>query len=577
MKTLVVLRRYCRVLASHALLTLPLVGCDAADPGALERREAGEAGEGDHDCDGHGHGHSKPGDDGHGDDHGHSKPGDDGHGHPDPGGDKPCPHHGDKPCPHDHGDKPGPQDGGDKPCPHHGDKPCPHDHGDKPGPQDGGDKPCPHHGDKPCPHHGDEPCPHDTTGTGGDTGDDTRGDTDGGTGDDTRGDTDGGTGDDTRGGTGDDTDGGTGGDTEGDTDGGDEYGGLLDLPATPYHYADPELPPHFKTAAVQGLDNTPADNPITDAGATLGRVLFYDTELSQNGSIACADCHRHALGFADGLAFSVGFAGDLTGRSSMSLANVRWYATGRFFWDERAKTLEEQVLGPIQSPIEMGLSLDLLVARISARPYADALFTDAFGDADVTSDRIARALAQFVRAMTSTGSRYDLGRAQVATITAPFPNFSALENQGKQLFLSPATGCAACHLAGPGNDAIFQPTKPLNNGLDAGPVEADNGVGDVTGLAQDNGRFKSPSLRNVALTAPYMHDGRFATLQEVIDHYDHGVKPHPNLDPILKGPNNQPKLLNLSAQQKDALIAFLGTLSDEAALEDPRFSDPFLP
>ncbi|MEZ4449928.1 MAG: cytochrome c peroxidase [Nannocystaceae bacterium] len=377
----------------------------------------------------------------------------------------------------------------------------------------------------------------------------------------------------------------TGGDATGGTGDGDDYGGLLDLPAEPYHYADPDLPPHFKTPFVQGLDNTPPDNHITDAGATLGRVLFYDTELSQNRSLSCAECHQHARGFADDLAFSVGFAGELTGRSSMSLANVRWYAPGRFFWDERAETLEEQVLGPIQSEIEMGLTLDELVARVSARPYSDDLFTAAFGDADVTSDRIARALAQYVRAITSTGSRYDQGKAQVASIADPFPNFSALENQGKQLFLSPQAGCAACHLAGPppgpggvfANEAIFQPTEPINNGLDAGPVEDDNGVGDVSGDPQDNGLFKSPSLRNVALTAPYMHDGRFATLQQVIDHYDHGVKPHPNLDPRLRGPNNQPRVLNLTPQQKDALIAFLGTLSDEAALADPRFSDPFLP
>src|SRR5690606_40182466 len=138
-------------------------------------------------------------------------------------------------------------------------------------------------------------------------------------------------------------------------------------------------------------------NPISDAGATLGRVLFYDVELSQNRSLSCASCHQQTRGFSDGAAVSEGFAGELTGRSSMSLVNARFYPSGRFFWDERAATLEEQVLGPIQSEIEMGLTLDELVARVSARPYADALFTAAFGDDAVTSDRIARALAQFVR------------------------------------------------------------------------------------------------------------------------------------------------------------------------------------
>ncbi|MDC0674723.1 cytochrome-c peroxidase [Nannocystis radixulma] len=375
------------------------------------------------------------------------------------------------------------------------------------------------------------------------------------------------------------------GDTTGDVDTGDEDD-VLDLPATPYDYASPELPAHFLSPPVRQLDNTPADNPITDHGATLGRVLFYDTALSRNGTVACATCHQQVHGFSDPTQFSEGFEGGLTGRNSMALAESRWYATGRFFWDERAATLEEQVLGPIQNEVEMGLTLTELVERVEERAYYRELFVAAFGDDAVTTDRIARALAQFVRAMASYRSRYDVGLAQAGSIRAEFANFTAEENLGKQLFLQPRTSCVACHLGGPppppppngdfANQAIFLPLEPLNNGLDAGPVEDDNGVGDVSGDPADDGRFKSSSLRNIAVTGPYMHDGRFATLEEVIDHYDSGVQPHPNLDPRLRGPDQQPRRMNLTPAEKSALVAFLGTLTDEALLTDPKFSDPFV-
>ncbi|MCY1054973.1 cytochrome c peroxidase [Nannocystis sp. SCPEA4] len=380
------------------------------------------------------------------------------------------------------------------------------------------------------------------------------------------------------------------GDTTGDvdtSDGGSTSEGeedFLDLPATPYDYASPELPAHFLSPPVRQLDNTPADNPIIDHGATLGRVLFYDTALSRNETVACATCHQQAHGFGDPTQFSEGFEGGLTGRNSMALAESRWYATGRFFWDERAATLEEQVLGPIQNEVEMGLTLTELVERVEERAYYRELFVAAFGDDAVTTDRIARALAQFVRAMASYRSRYDVGLAQAGSIRAEFANFTAEENLGKQLFLQPRTSCVACHLGGPppppngdfANQAIFLPLEPLNNGLDAGPVEDDNGVGDVSGDPADDGRFKSSSLRNIAVTGPYMHDGRFATLEEVIDHYDSGIKPHPNLDPRLRGPDQQPRRMNLTPAEKSALVAFLGTLTDEALLTDPKFSDPFV-
>ncbi|MCA9715441.1 MAG: cytochrome-c peroxidase [Myxococcales bacterium] len=352
-----------------------------------------------------------------------------------------------------------------------------------------------------------------------------------------------------------------------------------------YNYANPDLPDHFRVPAVENLDNTPADNPVTDAGATLGRVLFYETALSQNESIACASCHEQSTGFSDVVALSEGFDGGHTGRNSMGLANNRYYDPGRYFWDERADTLEDQVLMPIQDSVEMGLTLDELVERVSARSYYAPLFEDAFGDANVTSDRISRALAQFVRAMVSYQSRFDEGLAQAGDILAPFPNFSDQENQGKALFLGPQARCGVCHLVNapppPGqpptlaNQAIFMFDRPSNNGLDANTQE-DEGVGAVTGNPQQNGQFKIPSLRNIALTAPYMHDGRFETLADVIEHYNSGIQAHPNLDPVLRGPDNQPVQLNLTQAEKAALAAFLDTLTDDALLTDPKFSDPFV-
>ncbi|MEM7159161.1 MAG: cytochrome c peroxidase [Myxococcota bacterium] len=367
----------------------------------------------------------------------------------------------------------------------------------------------------------------------------------------------------------------------------DEVLDYLDLPWPPHEY-DEELPAHFQTAEVQAMDNTPADNPISDAGATLGRVLFYDTMLSANGTVSCASCHQQSDGFTDPLTLSEGFEGGLTGRNSMSLANARFYDAGHFFWDERADTLEDQVLMPIQDPVEMGLTLEQLLERVGEQPYYPYLFEDAFGDPDVSTERISFALAQFVRSISSYRSPWDDGMDAHGDANVDFSNYSAEENLGKQLFLGQA-GCAVCHLdqggpagpPGPGggdlnNSAIFMLVAAANNGLDAALDNDDNGVGDVVGNANQNGLFKSPSLRNVELTGPYMHDGRFDTLRQVIDHYDANVQPHPNLDPRLGGgPGGAPRQLNLSNADKDALEAFLETLTDGPLLVDPRFADPF--
>ncbi len=339
------------------------------------------------------------------------------------------------------------------------------------------------------------------------------------------------------------------------------------LPTTLANYAAPVLPPSFLVQPILGQDNTPANNRVTNAAATLGRALFYDKRLSLNQTVSCSSCHQQVNGFSDPRKFSVGFQGGLTSRNSMGLTNARWYLRRSFFWDERAATLEAQVLEPIQNATEMGMTLPALVTRLSAEPYYATLFTNAFGSPTVTSDLISRALAQFVRSIISTQSKYDLGVAA----TQPFSNLTPEENRGRTLFNAPGS-CSACH----GTDNFVPGPNILNNGLEFPYV--DLGRGGVTGVAADNGKFKVPSLRNIALTAPYMHDGRFATLEAVIDFYSTGVVDNPNLSPPLRLPPQQGGGVrpgNFTAAQKAELVAFLKTLTDTTVTTDVKFSDPF--
>lgn len=343
------------------------------------------------------------------------------------------------------------------------------------------------------------------------------------------------------------------------------------LPGSLFNYAAPVLPTKFFQQPILGQDNMPATNLTTDAGATLGRVLFYDKRLSTNQTIACASCHQQAHGFSDPRPFSTGFTGGLTGRNSMGLSNARWYQRKKFFWDERAATLEDQVLMPIQNGVEMGMTLQTLTNRLAAEPFYTNLFTQTFGTPEVTSERISKALAQFVRSIVSTQSKYDIG------VTNNFANFTAQENLGRQVFLGQvgSATCNACH----GSDN-FVPGAPINNNGLENPY-VDKGVGALTGLPQDEGLFKVPSLRNIELTAPYMHDGRFATLEQVVEFYDSGVVAHPNLSPPLRVPpgsgaaSGTPLRLNLTPTQKAALVAFLKTLTDTTVTTDVKFSDPF--
>lgn len=346
----------------------------------------------------------------------------------------------------------------------------------------------------------------------------------------------------------------------------------LNLPSTAFNYSNIQMPAYLQTPPVVGQINTPANNQITDWGATLGRVLFYDKTLSKNKTISCASCHKPENAFSDITALSKGFNGGSTGRNSMSLIDAKYYPNGRFFWDQRAATLEQQVLTPIQDLVEMGITLDTLVKRVQDQPYYPTLFTKAFGTNTINSDLISKALSQFVRSIVSFQSKYDAGRANFPpgplAANTNFPNFTAEENQGMQIFLTGRGGCAPCH----GSETFTAPQEK-NNGLDMGTT--DRGFGAVTNNPNLDATFKVGSLRNIELTAPYMHDGRFATLEQVIEHYSTGVKDHPNLSPQLRLPNGQVRLGNFTPQEKAALVAFLKTLTDTNVTRDVKYSNPF--
>lgn len=336
----------------------------------------------------------------------------------------------------------------------------------------------------------------------------------------------------------------------------------LVLPNEIYNYVDLKLPAHFDERLQAGFDTT--ERPVTNEGATLGRVLFYDTRISANGAVSCASCHQQEHGFADPLRFSQGFEGHLSDRNSMQLVNLRYNRTG-FFWDERARTLLDAVTRPIHNRIEMGMSPEHLEKHISKDPNYAPLFESAFGDPVVTTERITLALEQFVRSLVSTDSRYDRAAAKALTFREPFADFTDEENRGKQLFVN---HCAICHAQGTGQQmGLFTIFNTLNNGIDGTALTLDAGRGDITFDPTEIGLFRPGSLRNIEHTAPYMHDGRFATLDEVVEHYSSGIRRHPLTGPVRR--------LQLDQVEKDSLIAFLKTLTDETFLHDPKFSDPW--
>ncbi len=337
------------------------------------------------------------------------------------------------------------------------------------------------------------------------------------------------------------------------------------------NYAAPSLPAYYD-ATVVALDNTPANNAIIDKVATLGRVLFYDKRLSINDTISCSSCHQQATGFDDPRRFSVGFSGAaFTTAHAMRLGNIRYYQPGSMFWDKRAASVEAQASQPIQHPVEMGFTtaaggIPALIAKMNATTYYPDLFTFAFGDATISEARIQQAFGQFERAMVSYNSKWDTEYAKVFNANAnnrglgtTLAGFTAQEDRGRQLFIAGpnngGAGCGACHQ--PPTFALAANSR--SNGLDAGETVV----------------FKAPSLKNVGLSKAFMHDGRFATLEEVVEHYNSGVKLGPALDTNRLAPNGVPLQLNLSADDKAALVAFMKTLTDNTLTTDARFSDPF--
>lgn len=330
------------------------------------------------------------------------------------------------------------------------------------------------------------------------------------------------------------------------------------------------LPPHFQAAAAQ--DNTPPGTGSKPALAALGRVLFHDKRLSFNDALSCASCHKQEGGFGDSTRFSLGFAGNArTTAHAMRLANVRYFQPGSMFWDRRSTTLESQSTQPLQHPVEMGFDpsnggLPALLAKMQGLSYYPDLFASAYGDAAITEGRMQEALAHYMRGIVSVNSRWDEGYAQVFDaalpdkgLSKPLPNFTEQENRGRHLFMAlPPQGgraCAVCHV--PPSFALAANAR--GSGLDAGETTV----------------FKSPSLKNVALSGAFMHDGRFATLEDVVEHYNSGVQDGPALDVRLKGADGQPRKLNMTPEDKAALVAFLKTLSDPVLAKDPRFASPF--
>jgi cytochrome c peroxidase len=301
-------------------------------------------------------------------------------------------------------------------------------------------------------------------------------------------------------------------------------------------------------------------------GGNLGRVLFYDTHLSVNNSISCATCHKQALAFSDNKALSNGFENRLTARNTLPIQNLSAFPSGfPLFWDGRENMLQTMVLKPILNHVEMGMEDEAaLVERVRNVPYYHDLFQKAFNNSNITSDEIGLALSEFIDHLTSVNTRFDHAQQNQNV-------FTALEQQGQQLFTQ-KYNCSGCHQLAADGYGTFG-VNFLNIGLDLN--YPDPGRQNVTHDIADAGKFKIPNLRNVALTAPYMHDGRFATLDDVLNHYSHGIADHPNLDSRLKGADNMPIRMNISDQEKTALIAFLNTLTDFSLISNPDLSNPF--
>ncbi|MEM1339335.1 MAG: cytochrome c peroxidase [Bacteroidota bacterium] len=295
----------------------------------------------------------------------------------------------------------------------------------------------------------------------------------------------------------------------------------------------------------------PVNNPLTVEGVALGEKLFFDASLSGDGTVSCASCHISSSAFTDNDQFSTGINGNRGTRNSMPLFNLAWNYGERFFWDGAASSLEDQAFEPVTNPDEMGNTWPNVVTTLEQDPEYPELFRMAFGEDEIDSVRVVQAIAQFERTLISANSRFDQFLLGTLELTPQ-------EENGRNVFLMETKGdCFHCH--GNPNNPLWTDNIFHNNGLDA--TFTDLGLGRITGDPADNGKFKTPSLRNLAFTAPYMHDGRFQTLDEVIDHYSEGLQDSPTIDPLMKSVAQGG--VQLSEQDKADLKAFLLSLSDE--------------
>ncbi len=334
--------------------------------------------------------------------------------------------------------------------------------------------------------------------------------------------------------------------------------------ATPYVL---DIPPFFPPMDI------PADNPLTVEGVHLGRMLFWEKSLSQDGSMSCGSCHLPEHGFSDPSPYSTGITGAQGLRNAMALINIGW--ASNYFWDGRGASLEEQILEPVSHPDEMAMPWPDAVAQLQASTepvdYPN-LFLKAFGTAEINSELTTKAIAQFLRTMISADSKFDQWRRGETSLSdEEFAGYEIFLREGGDPETTPGGqfggDCFHCH-----GEAGLQFSDYLfrNNGLDSTFVN-DAGLAGVTGMPLDSGRFKTPTLRNVSLTAPYMHDGRFTTLEEVLDHYNTGGVPSSTIDPFMKYTTGG---LALSPVQKTHLLAFLETLTDTSFIAASQFQDP---
>lgn len=313
-----------------------------------------------------------------------------------------------------------------------------------------------------------------------------------------------------------------------------------------------------------------SDNPLTRESVKLGRMLFYEKKLSKDGSQSCASCHRQKHAFSDTNRFSVGVENLPGKRQAMAIFNMAWH-NNEFFWDGRAHLLRDQSLLPIQDPLEMNETLDNMILKLeSDQSYLDQ-FLRAFGSYEISVDRVSWALEQFMNSIVSVDSKYDRYLRGEVELTP-------MEERGRKLFFAEfnpgfpeesGADCAHCHTT-----LTFENDLYMNNGLDADGSVKDIGREEVTSNPADRAKFKVTSLRNVEVTPPYMHDGRFKTLMEVVNHYNSGIKPSSTVAPELEYTRVSGGL-QLDEQDKAALVAFLKTLTDEVLLTNPEYSNPF--